>query len=79
MTGVLCPLACSMAVVRECGSPDGVLKQKVLFTEGVLGRTSFTAFTKISSVLQNNAEHWESFKMYVQSFGNCVSSKAGVQ
>ena len=73
MTGVVLPAACSVAVVRECGSPEGVLKQNVLFTKGVLGRTSFTALTKMSSVLQNNAEHCESFRIYVQSFGNCVS------
>lgn len=63
MTEVVLPLAWSRAVTRECGSPQGVLKQNVLDTEGVFGRTSFTALTKISSVLQNSAEHCESFRM----------------
>jgi hypothetical protein len=62
-----------MAVVRACGSPPGVLKQNVSANRGVLGRTSFLALMKMSSVLQNNALQPESFKMYVQSLGSWVS------
>ena len=62
-----------MAVAKECGSPLGESKQNVLATDGVFGNTSFTTLVQISSVLQKRAEHCESFRMYVQSLGSCVS------
>lgn len=56
-TGLSLPLACSIAVDKECGSPLGASKQNVLDTPGVFGSTSLTALTKISCVLQKRAEH----------------------
>ena len=73
MTGVSLPLALSIAVAKDDGSPLGALKQNDSFTNGTFGSDSFHAFMKISCVLQNSALHCESLRMYVQSLGSWVS------
>ena len=70
MTGVSLPLALSIAVANDDGSPLGALKQNDSLTSGTFGNVSFDALMKISCVLQNNALHCESLRMYVQSLGS---------